>query len=142
VRFHRLLREEEAVADLAVDEPVGDQLENLDLARSWLLLQLLERAGERNDLGSTRATLGDRIEPSAVIDVAGENLLALSSVHGNRGYRPGRGAALAGRPTPFQGCRSTRSRFAPTKNSFQNDAAPCPVKKGAADQPPLGKSLD
>jgi hypothetical protein len=57
VGLHRLLREEEPVTDLAVHEAVRDQLENLDLPRRGLLLQLLERAGERNYLGATRTTL-------------------------------------------------------------------------------------
>ena len=37
--FHRFLREEEALADLAVHESVGDELEHLDLARRRRLLQ-------------------------------------------------------------------------------------------------------
>ena len=89
--LHRLLREEEPVTDLAVHEAVRDQLENLDLPRRGLLLQLLERAGERNYLGATRTTLRDRVETPAVVDVTREDLLALGSVHGNR--RIGLGAA-------------------------------------------------
>ena len=40
----RLLREEEPLADLAVHEAVGDQLEHLDLAGGRLLAELAERA--------------------------------------------------------------------------------------------------
>ena len=40
VRLDGLLREEEPLADLAVDETVGDELEDLDLARRRLLLEL------------------------------------------------------------------------------------------------------
>ena len=40
VRLDGLLREEEPLADLAVDESVGDELEDLDLARRRLLLEL------------------------------------------------------------------------------------------------------
>ena len=55
VRLDRLLREEEADADLAVDEAVGDQLQHLDLTRGRLLLELLQGAGERDDLGAAAA---------------------------------------------------------------------------------------
>jgi len=84
VRLDRLLREEEADADLAVDEPVGDQLEHLDLTRRRLLLELLQRPGERDDLAAGRvvaAPFRNRVEAAAVVDVAGQDLLALSSVH-------------------------------------------------------------
>ncbi len=40
MRLDRLLREEELLADLPVDETVGDELEDLDLARRRLLLEL------------------------------------------------------------------------------------------------------
>ena len=52
MRLHRLLGEEEAHPDLAVDESVGDELEHLDLTRGRLLLELLERAREGDDLGA------------------------------------------------------------------------------------------
>ena len=87
-----LLGEEEPVTDLAVDEAVGDELEDLDLTRRWLLLQLLERAGERNDLGPAAATaLRRRFEAAAVVHVTGQDLLALGSVHGNRDIGLGTG---------------------------------------------------
>ena len=40
MRLDRLLREEEALADLTVHEPVGDELQNLDLARCGILADL------------------------------------------------------------------------------------------------------
>ena len=40
VRLDRLLRQEELLADLAVDEAVRDELEHLDLTRRRLLLEL------------------------------------------------------------------------------------------------------
>jgi len=40
VRLDRLLREEEALADLTVHEPVGDELQNLDFTRSGILADL------------------------------------------------------------------------------------------------------
>src|SRR5437763_315005 len=86
VRLDRLLREEEADADLAVHEAVRDQLEDLDLAGGRLLLELLERPAERDYLcASPAAPLRHRVEAAAVVHVAGQDLLALGSVHGNRG---------------------------------------------------------
>jgi hypothetical protein len=85
VRLHRLLRQEEALADLAVHETVGDQLENLDLATRRLLLELAERPRERDDLGllpTVRAPRRDFVEPARVPDVTAQDLLTLSGVHG------------------------------------------------------------
>src|SRR5215470_5694124 len=82
VRLDRLLGEEEADADLAVHEAVGDQLEYLDLTRRRLLLELLQGAGERDDLGAAAAPFRDGVEASRMVDVAGQDLLALGSVHG------------------------------------------------------------
>src|SRR5437016_427495 len=50
VRLDRLLRQEEPLPDLAVHEAVRDQLKHLDLAHRGLLLELAERALERDDL--------------------------------------------------------------------------------------------
>jgi len=85
VGLDRLLREEEALADLAVDETLRDQLEYLDLAHGRLLLELAERALERDDLGD--AVVGaparrDLLEPPRVVGVAVHDLLALCGVHG------------------------------------------------------------
>src|SRR5262249_43977900 len=83
VRLHRLLREEEPLADLAVDQAVRDQLEHLDLAHRRLLLELAERALERNHLGAPRAAAcRDLVETACVTDVSVQDLLTLSSVHG------------------------------------------------------------
>jgi hypothetical protein len=85
VGLHRLLREEEPHADLAVHEAVGDELEHLDLAGCRLLLELLQGPAERNDLGApATAALRHRVKAAAVVHVSGQDLLALSSVHGNR----------------------------------------------------------
>src|SRR2546430_2407876 len=85
VRLNRLLRKEETHADLAVHEAVGDQLEHLDLARRRLLLELLQGAGERDDLGAlVAAALRNCVETAAVVHVTGQDLLALGSIHGNR----------------------------------------------------------
>ena len=58
VRLHRLLRQEEPGADLAVHEAVRDQLQNLDLPHRRLLLELAEGAAERNHLGVAVLTPG------------------------------------------------------------------------------------
>jgi len=80
-----LLGEEEPHADLAVHEAVGDQLEHLDLTRGRLLFELLQRAAEGNDLGtSPAAALRHRVEAATVVHVTRQDLLALSSVHRNR----------------------------------------------------------
>ena len=91
VRLHRLFAEEEALADLAVHEAVGDQLQDLDLSHRRLLLELLDRAGERDHLGAccARARVGplpapcrgDLVEPTGVIHVPGQDLFTLSCVH-------------------------------------------------------------
>jgi len=107
VRFHGLLRKEEPDADLAVDQPVGNQLEHLDLAHRGLLLELPERALEGNHLGARAraAAGGDLLEPARVVGVAVQDLLALCGVH-RLGYRRGCGAPLAAGPTSIQGSGS------------------------------------
>ena len=82
MRLDRLLREEERLTDLAVDEALGNQLEDLDLARSRLLLQLAQWSRERDDLG-VRATAASsrRVEPARMVDIPAQDLVALGSVH-------------------------------------------------------------
>jgi hypothetical protein len=83
VGLHRLLAEEEPLADLPVDEPVRDQLENLDLAGGRLLLELLERGREGNHLGVAVGTARrDGLEPPRMVHVPAQDLLTLSCVHG------------------------------------------------------------
>src|ERR671936_1650165 len=82
VRLHSLLREKQPLADLAVNQPVGNELEHLELAPGRLLLELLERAGEGNDLRAVvTALLRDRLEAARMIAVAVQDLVALGSVH-------------------------------------------------------------
>jgi len=86
VRLHRLLRQEELVPDLAVDEPVCDELQHLQLARGRLLLELTQHWSCKRDhrAGTTRrATSSSRLEPAAVVAIAVEDLLTLSGVHGS-----------------------------------------------------------
>ena len=62
VGLHSLLREIQPVADLPVDESVGDELKHFELSRGRLLLELLERPGEGNDLCTVvSALLRDRL---------------------------------------------------------------------------------
>ena len=84
VRLDRLLRQEQPLADLAIHEAFRDQLEHLDLPHRRLLLQLPERALERNYLaaGGGAPARGDLLETARMIRVAGHDLFALSSVHG------------------------------------------------------------
>ncbi len=52
MRLDRLLREEEALADLAVHEALGDELEDLGLAHGRLLVELARRRRERARAGA------------------------------------------------------------------------------------------
>src|SRR5215210_1093815 len=83
VGLHSLFREEEAVADLPVDEALRNQLEDFDLSGGRLLLQFLERSGERDDLtcAARRPPLGDGLEAPRVVHVARQDLFPLGSVH-------------------------------------------------------------
>src|SRR4051794_17808153 len=84
VRLDRLLGQEQPLADLAVHEAVGDELEHLDLPHRRLLLQLPKRALERDDLcGCAVPSPGrDRVEAARMAGVAVEDLFALCCVHG------------------------------------------------------------
>src|SRR3954453_17985081 len=82
VRLHRLFAEEEAVTDLAIHEPIRDELQDLDLPHRRLLLQLAERAVEGDDLGASVLALGsNRLETALVVHVPAQDLLALCGVH-------------------------------------------------------------
>jgi hypothetical protein len=82
--LHRLLGEEEPLADLSIDETVCDELKHLDLASRRILSDF---AGcgrrERNDRAAAAraATCGSRLEPAAVVPISVEDLLALSGIH-------------------------------------------------------------
>ena len=85
MRLHRLLGEEQPLADLPVDEPVGDQLEDLDLAHRRFLLQLPQRRLERDHIGLVaRRTPArcDLLEAAGMVEIPVEDLLTLCSVHG------------------------------------------------------------
>ena len=79
-----LFREEETLADLAIHEPVRDELKDLDLARGRILADLTRCGrGERDDCASPgRAAPGrSRLKPAAVVAIAIQDLTALGSVH-------------------------------------------------------------
>ena len=71
------------MADLAVNEALRDQLEDFDLPGCRLLLELLERGCEGNDLAGAarRPPLGDGFEAPRVVHVPGQDLFTLGSVH-------------------------------------------------------------
>jgi hypothetical protein len=84
VGLDRLLREEEALADLAVYEPIGDQLEDFDLPRGRVLSELaLDLRRERDDgaVAAGTTTRCSRLEAAAVVPIPIENLLTLGGVH-------------------------------------------------------------
>lgn len=94
VRLDGLFREEEPLADLAVDESVRDELQHLDLARRRLLLELAEnrrREGDHGTGAARAASCGGCLEAPAVVPIPAQDLLALCSVHA-------RGIGLGGMP--------------------------------------------
>lgn len=83
--LHRLLGEEQVLSDLTIHEPVGDELEDLDLAGGRFLFELSEgrRGGEGDDrAGRLRATARrSRLEAAAVVSVPVEDLPPFRGVH-------------------------------------------------------------
>ncbi|HUF01859.1 MAG TPA: hypothetical protein VMN35_05495 [Gaiellaceae bacterium] len=72
------------LADLPVDETVGDELEYLDLARRRVRAGLARRRwAERDDrAAATRATTRcSRLEAATVVAIAVQDLLTLGGVH-------------------------------------------------------------
>ncbi len=84
MRFHRLLRQEQPLADLAVHKPVRDELQHFDLPARRLLLELAKRALKRDHVrpAGTTTPRRDFLEAARVGQITAEDLLALSSVHG------------------------------------------------------------
>ena len=82
----RLLGEEQALPDLAIHEPVGNELEHLDLAGRRFLLEFPKsrwRSEGDDRAGRLRATARrSRLEPAAVIAIPVEDLPPLRGVHG------------------------------------------------------------
>ena len=88
MRLDRFLGEEESLSDLAIDQAVRNELEDLDLARRRLLLELPKsrRRGER-DHGSRPLRIPARsssLESTAVVAVSVQDLFTLRGVHAMR----------------------------------------------------------
>jgi hypothetical protein len=83
VALDRLLGEVEAIADLAVDEAFGDELEDLDLScrRKMLRVWTCPARGELDELYRRRAARGDRLEAARMLAIPGQDFLTLSCVH-------------------------------------------------------------
>jgi hypothetical protein len=79
----RLLREVQAVANLAVHETFGHELQNFDLTRRREMLRF--GAGlpgrELRQVRSRVTASCDRLETTGVLAIPGQDLLALSCVH-------------------------------------------------------------
>jgi len=91
--LHRLLGEEQVLSDLSVHEPVGDELENLELSRSRLLLEVSERRrGRERDHRSRTLRIParrSRLEAATVVAIPVQDLLPLRGVHALRIGRHG-----------------------------------------------------
>ena len=82
MRLDGLLREEEHLPNLPVDEPFRDELEHLDLAWRGLLLELPWGSGKRNDFSAlTRPARRRSVKAAGMIGVAAQDLVALDGVH-------------------------------------------------------------
>ena len=84
VGFDRFLRKEQPLADLAIDQSVGNKLQYLDLTCRGLLFELPERRRRERDhrSGAPRAApCCGRLETATVVAVAAQNLFALGGVH-------------------------------------------------------------
>ena len=83
VRLHGFLRQEQLLADFPVHEPVGNQLQHLDLPPCRLLLELAKRALQRDHVGTAGTATPRRhfLEAARMRQVTAEDLLALSSIH-------------------------------------------------------------
>lgn len=83
VRLDRFLRQEQALTDLPVHEPVGDELQHLHLASCRLLLERARRRLQREH-GSTAVPAParrDLVELARMRQITAQDLLALGSVH-------------------------------------------------------------
>ena len=85
MRLDGLFREEETLADLAVDETVGDELEDFELASRGFLLELA-KSGQRSERDDGPrplrfATRRSRLEAAAVVAIPRQDFPALCGVH-------------------------------------------------------------
>ncbi len=87
VRLDGFLGQEQVLADLAIHEPVRDELKHLDLAGGRILADLTRRRRREGDnrTAPSRATpCRSSLEPAAVVSIAIEDLPTLGSVHESR----------------------------------------------------------
>jgi hypothetical protein len=87
VRLDRLFGQEESLADLAIHETVGDELEHLDLTRRRILSDLPGRGWRERDDRPTAARATPRrgrLEATTVVAVSVQDFPALGSVHAFR----------------------------------------------------------
>lgn len=84
VRFHRFLRQKQPFADLAVHQPIGDELKHFDLPAGRFLLELAKRTLERDHVGAAGTSTPRRnfLEAARMSQITAEDLLTLSCVHG------------------------------------------------------------
>ena len=79
-----LLAEEEPLTDFAVDQAVGDQLENLGLAGGRVEARLGPGRLERDHLRDRIPPRGHGLEPGRVLPIPRKDGIPLRSVHGLR----------------------------------------------------------
>lgn len=82
----RLLGKEESLADLAIHETLSDELKDLDLACSGLLLQLArwrrpQWYNLRSGVTAGASTLRRLFEAASVVEVPRQNLSAFCLIH-------------------------------------------------------------
>lgn len=81
--FDRLLREEKAVADLAIHKTLRDELKDLDLPGRRRVFRFGHPGAGRelDQLHDRRPASGDRLEAARVLAVAGQDFFTLRCVH-------------------------------------------------------------
>ncbi len=80
--LHRLLGEEQPVADLAVHESLGDELKHLDLTRRGRMFRLwCDARRELDELRNRRPSGRYRLKSTGMRPVTGQDLLTLCCVH-------------------------------------------------------------
>lgn len=86
VGLDRLLGKEESLADLAIHKTLSNELEDLDLASSRLLLQLArwrrpQWYNLRSGVAADASTLRCLFEAASVVEVPRQNLSAFCLIH-------------------------------------------------------------
>ena len=123
------------LADLAVHEPVRDELEHLDLPLRRRLHDLAHRSGEGDHLGrrAIRPSSGDRVETTAVVHVPIEDLFALNCVHNACiGSEGGAAASPKGGTSRVRAGSGRKSALVLDEYRRKRDAAQTPEPFGGA----------